>query len=390
MHNTCLSLWQVYELHSRVYMKCPLYGTSYTAVHGQDSLILLCRTKVSEILLWFIHQTLTPPHLCNPAYYQRSSVTRKITLWKRHDKVQTALQGTSYNVLVCPLKSLCRAQFGKEASVPYKKPRKYVQEYNSSRLSRRQPAHISGNQHRITTSTPTDERLQSLRLLLTISVSPAGIGLILNTHSSQAAADSAGWAGEVCSSPAPRGGRGGSVPSSASARPSARARQGNEPQKERKGKEKKRRRGGRGEKRQNPRFCISLKQRMWESRCSSAQTTPPCEASVFTLPARLPSCPPARPKPFLLLGSSLGPQPRRDGGLSPRAPGSTWPLTAPPAPCPPQTSVFRSKTHSANPSLPPSQYGKAKLLHSDPRGFPFRALAKSHNKHATCKERGLW
>lgn len=87
MHNIYLPLWQVYELQSQVYMKCPLYGTSYTAVHGQDSLILLCRTKVSEIWHWFIHQALTPPHLCNPAYYQRSSVTRKITLLKTHGKV---------------------------------------------------------------------------------------------------------------------------------------------------------------------------------------------------------------------------------------------------------------------------------------------------------------
>lgn len=55
-------------------------------MHEQDSLILLCRTKVSEILHWFIHQALTP-HLCNPAYYQRASVTRKIRLLKIHDKI---------------------------------------------------------------------------------------------------------------------------------------------------------------------------------------------------------------------------------------------------------------------------------------------------------------
>lgn len=62
-------------------------GLLYTAVHGQDSLILFCRTKVSEILHWFIHQALAPPHLRSPAYYQKSSVTRNITLLKIHDKV---------------------------------------------------------------------------------------------------------------------------------------------------------------------------------------------------------------------------------------------------------------------------------------------------------------
>lgn len=85
-HNICFPLWQVYELYSQVSIKCPLYGTSYIAVHGQDSLILLCRTKVSEILHWFIHQALTPPHLCNPAYYQRNSVARKTIENTRHSK----------------------------------------------------------------------------------------------------------------------------------------------------------------------------------------------------------------------------------------------------------------------------------------------------------------
>lgn len=71
-YNICLLLWQVYELYSQDYTKCPLYGTSYTAMHSQKSLILLCRTKVSELLHCFIHQALTPPHLCNAAYYQSS------------------------------------------------------------------------------------------------------------------------------------------------------------------------------------------------------------------------------------------------------------------------------------------------------------------------------
>lgn len=59
-----------------------------------------------------------------------------------------------------------------------------------------------------------------------------------------------------------------------------------------------------------------------------------------------------RPEPFLLLGSSQRPQPRRDGG-SARAPrGSTWPLTAPPARCPqraPQTSHRKPRSSAQKP-----------------------------------------
>lgn len=116
-------------------------------MHGQNSLILLCRTKVSEIFHWFIHQALTPPHLCNPAYYQRSSVTRKITLLKIHDKVNCIvgyILQCGWNALQTPFEGTIR----KRSQITYKKPKKYVEEYNSSRLSHNQPAHISGNQHR--------------------------------------------------------------------------------------------------------------------------------------------------------------------------------------------------------------------------------------------------
>lgn len=117
MYNICLPLRQVYELYSGDDTKCPLYGTSYTAVHSQESLILLCRTKVSGLLHCFIHQALTPPHLCNAAYYQRSWVIRKIKLLKTRDKHnrEPYCRVTYW--------SLCWALFGKEGSVTHEKPR---------------------------------------------------------------------------------------------------------------------------------------------------------------------------------------------------------------------------------------------------------------------------
>jgi len=84
MYNICLLLWQVYELYSQDYRKCPLYGTSHTAVHSQESLILLCRTKVPELSHCFTHQALTPPHLGSTP--REAAVTRKVKLSKRRDK----------------------------------------------------------------------------------------------------------------------------------------------------------------------------------------------------------------------------------------------------------------------------------------------------------------
>lgn len=207
---------------------------------------------------------------------------------------------------------------------------------------------------------------------------------------------SAGWAAEARSSPAP-------LPRSARPRPegrlgailgirspSARAGGGNEPEKERKENEKEE---GGGVKKGR----IYASAFLYNKECEKADVVQRKRlhpARIRCLLSRL-ACPAVlqpRPKPFLLLGSSQRPQPRRDGG-SARAPrGSTWPLSAPPALCPqraPQTSVFRSKTQSANPSLPPSQYAKAKVLLSYPRGFPVHLLAKSHNKPTACKEGGL-
>lgn len=70
---------------------------------------------------------------------------------------------------------------------------------------------------------------------------------------------------------------------------------GKETEKERKEEEKTR---GGGRKRGNPRFGVSLRQRMRESSCSSARTTPPGEAPAppFAQPGR-PGCPPPAPQP---------------------------------------------------------------------------------------------
>lgn len=48
IHSMRLPLWRVYELYSQDYTKCPLYGTSHTAVCSQESPALLRRTKFAE------------------------------------------------------------------------------------------------------------------------------------------------------------------------------------------------------------------------------------------------------------------------------------------------------------------------------------------------------
>lgn len=67
-----------------------------TQLCSHVSLILLRRTKVLELLCCFVHQALTPPRLCDAAYYQRGSVTRKIEL----SRIRSKIIALSTNVLV--------------------------------------------------------------------------------------------------------------------------------------------------------------------------------------------------------------------------------------------------------------------------------------------------
>lgn len=48
IHSMRLPLWRGQELYSQDYTKCPLYGTSHTAVCGQESPALLRGTKFAE------------------------------------------------------------------------------------------------------------------------------------------------------------------------------------------------------------------------------------------------------------------------------------------------------------------------------------------------------
>lgn len=81
IHSMRLPLWRGQELYSQDYTKCPLYGTSHTAVCGQESPALLRGTKFAEPNC-FIHGT----WILLTCAMQRSA-TRKTKLLKIFKKI---------------------------------------------------------------------------------------------------------------------------------------------------------------------------------------------------------------------------------------------------------------------------------------------------------------
>lgn len=129
---------------------------------------------------------------------------------------------------------------------------------------------------------------------------------------------------------------------------------------------KKERKGGRGrerEKKGDPHFWISLKQRMRERRCSSAQTTPPCEASVSFSQLGSPgpaACPQPRPDHLLLL-QTFSPAGQR-GAQPERSDGAGRPILPVPAPLPPAPRPRPAPPQPGSKSLPPPSGQEPKAL----------------------------